>query len=936
MFACSRRISVWAGCFVACGLLLAAAQGRADDAASGSNTNAANPSAKPSNNSDAKTAKTADKPGATVAAAPKADVKYESSGDSGDSGDSGSDDGKPKHRAFATVIKNFKHIPGLIPLYEKEGDLLAEISPNHLNKDFIVVMSIARGIGEGTLLGGMTWGESLWQIRKVDDQIQIVERNVRFTAAKGSPEARAVDYAYTDSILFSLPIIANSPGGGYVVNFNQVFMTDLPEIARALPGYQFASNRSTWAETRGYPDNVELEVAATYASNGSAQFDSVADTRAATVNIHYSLSLLPEDGYRPRLADDRIGYFVTALKDYSHKVDDDRFIRYINRWDLQKADPSAEQSPPKKPIVFWIEKTVPYKFRKPIREGILEWNKAFEKAGFLNAIEVRQQPDNADWDPEDINYNTFRWITSSAGFAMGPSRANPITGQILNASVIFDADFLQSWRTTYEVFTPKGIAALTGGPLTLKAYQQQQDVPRALHAIGDGCELMDGESREMAFGNALLATRAEPMSEAEHDRLVMQGLKMVAMHEIGHTLGLRHNFKASTEFSLEDINNPDKARESGMGASVMDYYPVNIVPKGVKQGDYYTPTIGAYDMWAIEYGYKPIDASSSEGELSDLKKIASRSGEPGLSYSTDEDTRGIDPDPLSNRFDLGNDTVAFAKQRVKVVNEAWPKLVDKVTKEGDGYQHARQAFGILLSTEGTALFMASRYVGGVYVNRSHKGDPKAAEPFVVVEPKKEREAVQLLEDQMFSDAPFEFPPSLYNHLATSRWDHWGTKIPLRDDYPVHDVIALWQDRTLEQLLSPLTLERLSDSELKVPADQDAFTTVELLHGLTSSIFSETDNLKAGDYTNRKPAISSLRRNLQRIYLKRMAELALGESGAPEDSQVVASAELKSLQGRIDKLLAGPIKLDDYSRDHLQETSQRIAKVLDARLQLQKP
>ena len=129
------------------------------------------------------------------------------------------------------------------------------------------------------------------------------------------------------------------------------------------------------------------------------------------------------------MADDRVGYFVTALKDFSKKEnEDDRFVRYINRWNLEKADPSAEMSTPKEPIVFWLEKTIPFKYRKPIRDGILEWNKAFAKAGYYDAIEVRQQPDDAPWDPGDIRYNTFRWITAGAGFAMGPSRVNPTTG----------------------------------------------------------------------------------------------------------------------------------------------------------------------------------------------------------------------------------------------------------------------------------------------------------------------------------------------------------------------------------------------------------------------------------------------------------------------------------------------------------------------------
>ncbi len=234
------------------------------------------------------------------------------------------------------------------------------------------------------------------------------------------------------------------------------------------------------------------------------------------------------------------------------------------------------------------------------------------------------------------------------------------------------------------------------------------------------------------------------------------------------------------------------------------------------------------------------------------------------------------------------------------------------------------------------MYFAARYVGGVYVNRSHKGDKDAATPYVVVDPKKQREAMELVEQEIFSDKPFQFPPDLYNHLAASRWDHWGSEVPLRNDYPVHEVIAMWQGRILDQLLSSLTLTRLHDSELKVPADQDAFTVPDLIDNLTKSIFSEFDTLQGGEFTDRKPAISSLRRNLQRQYLTRLSNLAMGNTSAPADCQTVAFAELKSLQDRMNKLLASNVKLDDYTRDHLTESSARIGKVLDARLQLHMP
>ncbi len=329
----------------------------------------------------------------------------------------------PKYPSYADTLKDSQEVNGLIKLHRKGNHLYAEMPSSQMDRDFIVLISIARGIGKGQILGGMSWGfgdDWIWQFRKVDERIQIVRRNVRFTAQHGSPEEKAVSMAYTDSVLFSLPIVTTSSSGAYVFELTPVFMSDLPQISSTLPGFSFSENKSSWASVKAFKDNDELEVAATYASSGTEDFDSVADSRGATINVHYSISLLPQTGYQPRLADDRVGYFLTAVKDYSRKGQDDRFVRYINRWDLKKADPSAEMSPPAKPIIFWLEKTIPYAYRKPIRDGILEWNKAFEKAGFVNAIEVRQQPDNADWDPEDINYNTFRWITSTPASPWGP------------------------------------------------------------------------------------------------------------------------------------------------------------------------------------------------------------------------------------------------------------------------------------------------------------------------------------------------------------------------------------------------------------------------------------------------------------------------------------------------------------------------------------
>ena len=238
---------------------------------------------------------------------------------------------------------------------------------------------------------------------------------------------------------------------------------------------------------------------------------------------------------------------------------------------------------------------------------------------------------------------------------------------------------------------------MCGGPLDLSKISAPRTSATWQHGYHTGpCSVHQGFAQRTG-ASARRCSPRDPNTPQETEKLIMQGLKEVTMHEVGHTLGLRHNFKASTLYNLDDLNNPEKTKNTGLTASVMDYAPANIVPKDVKQGDYYSQTIGPYDYWAIEYGYKVVPGGSTEAEAGQLKPIAAKSGEWGLAYLTDEDTSRSRPIRISYRFDLGNDPIAYAKRRAKLIGELWPGLVERVVAEGDGYQKARRTFNILLA-----------------------------------------------------------------------------------------------------------------------------------------------------------------------------------------------------------------------------------------------
>jgi hypothetical protein len=841
--------------------------------------------------------------------------------------DSGENKSKSK---YEQLIEGKKKLTGMWTLYHSDQKLLAELSPAAVKKEYIVIPSISRGISKGMVLGGMSWGfgdDVIWAFRQTEDKLFILQRNVRFRAKPNTPEASAVELAYSDSVLFALPIQTKSPSGGILVDMTSVFMNDDLEIGSAIgPGFRFQGDRSTWSKIKAFEENVELQLNSVYA--GTMRIDTVPNSKGVQVGVHYSISILPpvgSTGYKPRLADNRIGYFLTAIKDFSDKSDPENFVRYINRWNLQKEDPDIALSPPKEPILFYVENTVPVYLRPTVFAGIREWNKAFEKLGFSGAIEVRQQPDDPNFDPENIRYNTFRWMTAEAGFAMGPSRVDPRTGQILDADIIFDASFLNSWSRRWETFRPEDVAQLAPN-WSPQSVEEFEHYPQG-HRHAAHCTLCQEMQRQSGYAAAAMMATGVSKDGSLPEEFIHQGLKEVVMHEVGHTLGLRHNFKASAWKSLEEIGDPDKGPDEPNVASVMDYSPANLVLDEKKQGLYYSQTIGPYDYWAIEYGYKPVKGNEAE----ELKKIASRSGEPGLAYATDEDTRSIDPDPLSNRFDLGKDPLEYVARQIKQTSELMPKVVENTVKDGEGYERARQAFGLLMGEYWRSAGFAARFPGGVYISRHHKGDEDAEPPFKVVEPEKQREAMTLLAESAFA------PPTLdggqLNYLAASRWSHWGTRNLTRLDYPIHDTVLQMQDMILSQVLRTTTLERILDNEFKVE-DEDAYTLAEHLQLIVGSIFAEWDQKPDGEYSNREPKINSFRRNLQRSALRRLAAIVSHGQGAPTDARTLTRMHLRTLKSQGEKLLKNKkVILDDYTRAHLEDSIAQIDKVLNAELAL---
>jgi hypothetical protein len=911
------------------------------------------------------------------------------------------DTGKKELPPFDEVINGYTQVPvsdqgkpqGLVTLYKRDADnqLLMELPKDFAGKRYFVALTVSAG----ERYAGLQAGELIVEWRELNDRLALIIPQLEIRAP-GEKEAQdSVRRLFTDSVVLDVPILTRRPNGGPVIDADDLFV----KSAGTFFGGQVVSTRpelATITSAKVFPENAEIA------------FQIVGVNKQLQV-IHYSMSQVPQpnNGFKPRVADERIGYFTTAYTDLSKYNDDDTRVRYINRWHLEKRDPRLKLSPPKNPIRFYVEHTTPVRYRRWVKQGVDYWNKAFEQVGLVDAIVIEYQDAETgahmEKDPEDVRYNFIRWLNNDVGTAIGPSRVHPETGQILDADIVLTDGWIRRYRFNYEELmpqlamegmAPETLAWLSRHPrwdprlrlappseqqLLRERIAQESRMPMAGHPIAaadssligdqpyDGlfgrisqvngyCMAGDAKRLDLAVARmglelALLLDEGEPQPAADEkkdeekkdeekkeepkkdekgdvldgipDWFVGPLLSELVAHEVGHTLGLRHNFKASSLYSLSQINSSEVKGKNTLTGSVMDYIPINLrLEAGEQQGDYTMISIGPYDFWAIEYGYTLDDKR--------LPEILKRCSEPELQYATDEDTIG--PDPLARRYDFAKDPLDYATEQMKLVNVYRGRLLEKFVKDGDSWAKARKGYETTLGLQSRAVGMMANWIGGAFVHRDKKGDPGNRPPIEPVPAEQQRRALQFVIDNMFVDSAFGLSPDLLNRLSDDRWMDQGFR-GSEAAWPIHDRILGLQSSALTQVLNPTVLRRVYDNEMRTAADQDALTLPELMDKVRTSIWSELAQGCLTDATARKPAISSLRRNLQREHLERLFDLVLATDTGSASSKPIttlATAELKGLKAQIDNALATcGDKLDPYSRAHLADAQTRIERVLTA-------
>ena len=786
---------------------------------------------------------------------------------------------KDKEKTIKDLVKTSKEIDGLFKIYQDTitGSIQMLISEDQIGKEYIYFSQIADGVLDVGRNRGSYRGSKVFKIEKYFNNIEFITQNTSFYFDPNNPLSKSKDANVSEGNMASLEIEAHDKEKGlYLIKAGNIFLSEtLSQIKPASrPGAstnEFKLGNLDKTKTKinsikNYPENTNLEVEYVYSSpsvsNGGS--NALADSRNVSIKVYHTLMAMPEDDYQPRFDDPRVGYFTTEVNDQT-STSSTPYRDLIHRWNLVKKDPEAAISEPVKPITWWIENSTPLEWRETIKNAVLQWNVAFEKAGFKNAMEVKVQPDDATWDAGDIRYNVLRWTSSPrppfGGY--GPSFVNPRTGEILGADIM-----LEFAHFTNRVFYDKiyDLAAVEEPVDNYDNYKSDQMY----------CSLGQRLQNETMFASAVAA--ATGASDFEMERLKKESMMALIMHEVGHTLGLNHNMKASYFYSPEQLEDANFIKGKCLTASVMDYAALNITRDRSKQGQYDDVAIGPYDIWAIQLGYTPF---KSEDEH---QALLNESTKPEHIFGNDADdmrSPGKAIDPRVNVSDQSNDQIKWAIDRIELSNDLMKDAKAKFTKNGQSYQELRRVYYLLSGQQGSAANTISRFIGGVYVDRAMAGQEGATQPYTPVSLQDQKRAMAALSKYVFAPNAFDAPNDLYNYLAMQRRGQEFFRGP--EDPKIHSQVLAYQKNVLDHLLHYNTLQRITDSELY----GNQYTLSSFMTDLNNAIFK----------TDINGNVNSFRQNLQLEYTKMLIDMLTGKQSDKYDfnAKSMALYNLKTIR-----------------------------------------
>ena len=772
--------------------------------------------------------------------------------------DESSDKEKEKEEVYIEeMVKEYEELKGFFISYRdpKTNEIFLKINKDQLNKEFIYFSHVINGVVAARRNKGSYLDNGIFKIEKDIDNLRFIRVLTNYTFEEESPLAKSKGTNISDSTFRVLPIDGkNENEDEFLVNITGLLLSeDLTSIKPITSDDDYQSSRFNWGQISptksrvlgvyNYEQNTDFEVEYVIESAPSYKYDGedVADPRNVSIQVRYSFIEMPQNNFEPRIEDQSIGYFSDRVTDLSSK-DVTPYKDLIGKWDLQKKNPEKDLSEPIKPIVFWIENTTPLELRDYIKQGVLAWNIAFEEAGFKNALQVKVQPDDATWDAGDIRYNVLRWTSSPnppfGGY--GPSFTNPRTGEIIGADIMLEWVYLTNRLYVDGIFND--------------GHSHDQCLSASIVQEG------------MMFANSL---------NINDPKIIEQSIIRLTLHEVGHTLGLNHNFKGSFLHNTEDVHKPEITSKVGVTASVMEYPAINLAPLGYEQGDYYDIVPGPYDKWAIKFGYTP---NLSEDER---REILSESNKPEHMFANDsEDMRsagyGIDPRAMIN--DLTNDPITYSVQRIELVNHAQKELPNKFANKATSWEEYRNAHKIILREHQRALEVVSRYIGGVYVERSNPQDANIKEPYSPTPSEEQRRAMSVLSKYAFSSEAFPVNSELLSKVQLERrmFDLRGE----HEDPQIHKIILSIQNKVLDHILNAWTLSRITDTQLY----GNDYSVYEVIDDLTEGIFMEDMNSE----------VSSVRRNLQTSYVRRLISI-LAQDYYDEFATAAAYKSLRDIE-----------------------------------------